>query len=213
MKPLASPASATDRVSLMPAPHQSVRSGLVQCDEAGARDPRESVLKLQMWIAGLVECGDAHRLASDLNILRISSRASSGFCVGTREQRWFLGVGAKDLGWFLGLPWFHIAIKRGSTNLNLVCEQLVLDTLLLPAFCISLHASKPGSFDELSRHHLVDVRESSLDEAGRPGRCGQSILRTIDVRVTDDESTMNGLLAGKFMTGHTNRSVFRSIRK
>ncbi len=214
MKPfVSSGTSEHENPPLVHALPQRARSEWATSAGMVSRDPRESVMKLQGWIAELIYGGDAHRLEIDTNIVRISSRASSAFCVGTRDQRWALGVNSKELSWFLGLPWFHIAIKRGSTNLNLVCEHLHIDSLHLPAFCISLRASKPGSFDELSRHSLIDVREAFSATSGRLGKLGDSILRTIDVRATEDESTMNGLLAGRVMTGHTNRSVFRSIKK
>lgn len=196
----------------MPVIHQAPRSDLA-AQIGDVRDSRECVFRLQRWIDDLLQCGEATRTDLDPNILRIGKRASSSFCVGTRDNRWFIGVAASDLAWFLGLPWFHVAIKRGSTHLNLVCEQLVLDCLHLPAFCISLHSAKAGSFDELSHHKLIDVRVASALGGCRFNSFGSEILRTIDVRVTNDESTMNGLLAGKFMTGHSNRSVFRSIKK
>lgn len=213
MKPAVRTVNEHEPSLAMPVIHQGARSDLPTQPGYEGRDSRECVVRLQRWIDDLIQSGDAQKADIDPNILRIGKRASSSFCVGTRDSRWFIGVAATDLTWFLGLPWFHVAIKRGSAHLNLVCEQLVLDSLHLPAFCISLHSSKPGSFDELSHHKLIDVREASALGGGRFNSFGSAILRTIDVRVTNDESTMNGLLAGKFMTGHSNRSVFRSIKK
>lgn len=184
------------------------------CDKAGAHDSVAwSVSQLARWIAEQVSCGQIRQAANGQRILLLSEAVSSRFCIGVCDDRVFLGITSDCATWFPGLPWFHVAIKRSSARLNVLCEHACTDGVDLPAFSLCLITSRPEALERLCRLKTIDVRSITGGHNEAPIKVGSTILRTIDVREVQGDSTLEELQAGRLMTGHTNRSVIKKVQK
>lgn len=170
------------------------------------------VSALQEWLSTLSQRGHAVAIGSGERIIRIDQAASSRFCLGLHNGFAFIGVAATELFWFRGLPWFHLAIKRGSPRLNLLCEHVSQDDFRLAPFCLSLTASNLALLAGLYERKLIDVREIHVSSSGSVTGVSNSVVRTIDIRIVTDDSTIEALKGGRLMTGHTHRSVVRSVK-
>ncbi len=162
---------------------------------------------LQHWLLGLRREGRAHTV--DTMVVDIDEHASKRFCLGVSGGRVFLGVQAIELEWFGHLPWLHCAVRKGGSTISLVSEGTVSGNAEIPCFAISLHAGGADRVALLTRCPYLDVREITVGKSGAAIGVSRRVLTTIDVVLTKDDSTLEGLMAGRTPSGFTNHSAFR----
>lgn len=123
-----------------------------------------AIQEFQSWLLNIKRKNLVSKEPSgDKLIVRLSEDVSRRFCLGVAEERIFLGIQPLEMRWFQGLPWLHVAIKKGSKSLNLVGEETTLDGITLPYFAIALCADNSEKFLKLIKTRYLDVREISLD--------------------------------------------------
>lgn len=181
----------------------------VSHEDASRHSIVQATHALQKWLHDLEGHGLA-RAANSERIIVIAEAAAARFCLGIKDNRTFFGAQTNELSWFGGLPWLKVALRKGSNRINFVCEQVTVGSMTLPAFALAFQTPSTDRVNELTRYHVLDIRHIDIDQAGRVRSVAPDLTTTIDIDVVEDDTTMVGLLAGQMMTGHTNRSVFRT---
>lgn len=166
---------------------------------------------LQAWLHDLDARG-LSRSTESPRIVVIDEAAAARFCLGIMDGRTFFGVQKEELHWFGGLPWFHVALRKGSNRLNFVCEQTSVGKMTFPAFALAFLTQSPGRLIEISRLQRLDIRPIEIDDAGRVQSVSRDRATTVDIQIVESDETLDGLMAGRLMTGHTNRSAIRSTK-
>lgn len=171
---------------------------------------------LRQWISALQMVGYAENPHPGQAITLIHSAVAKRFCMGTINRpgfsEVFLGVPPDAVSWFPCLPWFHVAIVRGSSRLNFLCEHITATDLSLDPFSLSLNASGPSSIQVLLTRKTLNVRQ--VHPNGRGGfDVGEQVLCAIDVVEAQSEHSIEALKAGRLMTGIKSRSPFSKVSK
>jgi len=169
--------------------------------------------RFQSWLIGLRYGGMARAEAE--HIVSVDPEVTRRFCVGLVDGRLFFGVQEPELSWFRDLPWLHVACRRGGTRMSFVTEECVVSGATIPCFALSFLSDHREQIALISRYHYLDIRVVEPRTGPEEGliSISGSVLTTVDVVVTEDESCLPGLLAGRSPGGHKNRSVFKKIIK
>lgn len=179
---------------------------------AGGHPVLEAIASFQSWLLGLKR----QRLAGspdDSRIVRIEEEVARRFCIGIAEGRVFLGVQEKEMAWFSGLPWLHVALRRGSKNINVVSEESTVQEVTLPYFALALCADSKDKVDLLSKNHYLDIRGIEVDAGGTVLGVASKITMTLNVVLVEKDETIDSLVADRRGRSSTNRSVFRKAGK
>lgn len=142
-----------------------------------------------------------------IGVISIAEVVTSRFCIGLAGGRIFLGVQADELDWFSGLPWLHVALKKGSPNINIVNEETTLQGVTLPYFCLSLSTGNQDKIGLICKKRFVDVREIKMDSSGHVTGVSTTVARTIPVVMVESDENLNCLLAGRGGKTFTHRST------
>lgn len=165
----------------------------------------------QHWILDLQKNNMAHVNRDMPNILNIRHDTSERFFVGIADSHIFLGVPTEEMSWFQGLPWLHVALKKGSDRLNIVSEETTIQNVTLPYFALALHVNNPLKIKTLLNNKNLHIREIELNQYGAVTGVSQSVAFTITIVCVDDDKNIAGLLEKRGRKSFTNRSVFRKI--
>lgn len=171
-----------------------------------------AVSEFQSWLLDLRRSQLANT-EGDPHVVRIDEQVARRFCVGVAENRVFLGVQARELCWFQGMPWLHVALRKGSQNINVVSEQTTVQGVTLPYFAIALRADNREKISLLSKYHYLDVREIEAGPQGEVLGVSCAITMTLTVALVEQDETIEDLLARRGGKSFTNRSVFRKASK
>lgn len=221
-----SPTVAGDRDSLCAGVDENAQQGSSQEESTVAPlapkipDRTQAVVDalegLRNWISELQTVGYAENPHPGQAITLIHSAVAKRFCLGNIDRpgfsEVFLGVPPDAIEWFPRLPWFHVAIVRGSSRLNFLCEHIAATDLTLAPFSLSLTASSPSSIQCLLTRKTIKVRQ--VRPNGHGGfEIGDHVLCAIDVVEAHEEHSIEALKAGKLMTGIKSRSPFSKVSK
>lgn len=177
---------------------------------AGEHDIVRAARVLRRWLAGL-ELGGGVQAKDSGRVLLLDDTVAARFCLGRMQERAWFGVQAGELEWFRGLPWFHVAVRVGGDRLSFVSEQVRLGAVTIPAFALAFSNVSSERVTEISRLKFLDIRCFEADSDGRVTHVFD-VVTTISVRVVRSEDSLDGLIDGRVMNGHTNRSVMRSVK-
>lgn len=176
----------------------------------------DALAALRSWVQDLQHVGHAENPHPGQPITLIHNAVARRFCLGIVNRpgfsEVFLGVPSDATDWFPRLPWFHVAIVRGSSRLNFLCEHIASSDLALDPFSLSLNASDPKSIQHLLSRKTLNVREI-LPSAGVGFEVGEKVLCAIDVVEAVSEHSIEALKAGRVMTGVKSRSPFSKVSK
>lgn len=176
------------------------------------REPVHPILSsmqlFQEWLLDLRRMGMAN--TTEDRIVDIELAATRSFCIGVVGSRVFFGLQQREMNWFQPLPWLHVAVRRGGQNITFVCEETTVNGVVLPCFALALKTDMREKAALISRQHYLDIRSIEVGDDAEVRAASRNVLATVDIVVVDDDRSLAGLLAGKYMTGHTNRSVFRA---
>lgn len=190
----------------------AISSTTVDGIQTGVGHPiMHSMQLFQRWLLELRQAGMASTTMD--RVVDIELAATRSFCIGVAENRIFFGLQAAELAWFLGLPWLHVAVRRGGQNITFVCEESTVGDVALPCFALALKTESREKVALLTRQHYLDVRRIEVGVNDEVTSVSRRVLGTVDIQIVENERSLEGLLAGKYMTGYTNRSVFRSAKK
>lgn len=177
-------------------------------------DPMVIAIQLfQTWLLDLQRRKLALVESPDSRILHINQEVTKRFCVGTAEDHIFLGIPTEEMSWFQNLPWLHVALKRGSSRINLVSEQTTIQNVTAPYFALALHVDNSQKISILLKNKNLHIREVSVDEHGVVNGVSKKVCFTITIICVDEDSNVASLLGKRGGRSFTNRSVFRGIGK
>lgn len=175
----------------------------------------DALTALRSWVNDLQNVGHAENPHPGQPITLIHNAVARRFCIGIVNRpgfsEVFLGVPSDATDWFPRLPWFHVAIVKGSSRLNFLCEHIASNDLALDPFSLSLSASDPKSIQHLLSRKSLNVREILPSSFGI--EVGEKVLCAIDVVEAASEHSIEALKAGRVMTGVKSRSPFSKVSK
>lgn len=180
--------------------------------ETSAEEQHEilrSIQAFQEWLGDLQQNAMVSVVPGS-SIVQVLEPATNTFCVGIVEGRIFLGIHRTQMQWFCGLPWLHVAIRRGSRSLNFVCEEATVQGITVPYFALAFKLGSGKIISMLQRYHFLDVREVEIDAEGHIDSVSTAVLTTIRIVLVDDDRNVRVLLAGRGGRTFSNRSIFRS---
>lgn len=202
-------------VALAPiVPATPTRDGDVGLPVSAAGRIERAVRELGAWVSDLEAIGHAEQAYAGHRIELICNEVARRFCIGRIDRRdhveIFLGIPPDALAWFPHLPWFHVALKEGSSRLNLVCQHVTGEHISMPAFALSLVSSDPTLISEIRRFRSMRVRSASQAPGGS-FVIGEQMLLSLDVVEVQDETSIDALTGDKPMTGFAHRSLFSKV--
>jgi hypothetical protein len=167
------------------------------------------LLGFQEWIADLRRGGLAKSTSN--MVIGIDEVVARRFCIGLAENKVFFGIQDRELEWFSGLPWLHVAVKKGGKKMAFVSEETTAGGVSLPSFAISFEAGDKVGL--ISRCQYLDIRKIEVNDDGCVVAISKRILTTVDVyHVIDDESIAE-LRGGRITSGYSTRSPYSGAIK
>lgn len=170
-----------------------------------------SVQCFQSWLQFISRKHQVDFNHSDKSIIHINENISRRFCLGIAENRIFLGIQPNEMKWFKGIPWLHVALRKNSQKINIVCEETTIDNVTIPYFAIALNTSSAEKINKLTKYHYLDVRLIQLDASGTVRGVSQFVSTTLSIIVVNEDENLISLLADKVGKSSSNRSKFRSV--
>lgn len=171
------------------------------------------VRAFSQWFAEQRKTGSL--LLPSESMLDVQASLSSRFSIGMHDLRYFIGIPSEIKDWFTALPWMHVAIPRGGSNLALVCESLRWSGGAMPAFALNFEVNCLGALRMLEHYHYLDVREvmpATKDEAAAGTvRIGRDVLGTFEIRIVTGARTFQSVLDGRKADSQMSRARGRDF--
>lgn len=109
----------------------------------------------QQWLMSLKKDGLAR--VKDYVII-LDPAVCERFVFGVANGRFFVGLQGGEHGWARNMPWTHAAYRRGSSVLNLVCDEFRFGSVSAERFAIEIAVANPRKLDLLATLDQIDLR-------------------------------------------------------